>query len=124
MRPIEHKFYEIENNIDPESNFYNNLKNTCEYYTEEQFKQVKMDGNLSIIHFNSRSLNKNIGKIKKVLEKNKKFSVIAVSETWLNDQNDQKVELVGYEMYIEPVHLEEELPYMWIVISGAGWCRV
>ena len=48
---IEHNFYEMENNIDPDNNFYNNLNNTCEYYTEEQYKQVKMDGHFSIIHF-------------------------------------------------------------------------
>lgn len=29
----EHKLYEIEKDIDPENHFYNNINNSCEYYT-------------------------------------------------------------------------------------------
>ena len=59
----EHKPQDIENDIDPENNFYINTHSHCEYYTEEQFrKSVKMDRPISIIHFNSRSLNSNFEK--------------------------------------------------------------
>ena len=50
----------MENEVDPENKFYNSSPNQCEHYTEEQFTmKVKMDGVISIIHFNSRSLNTN-----------------------------------------------------------------
>ncbi len=64
----EHKLYETENYIDPENHFYNNTDNNCEYYTDDQFDcHVKMEGALSIIHFNSRSLCRNFRKIKDYL---------------------------------------------------------
>ena len=95
----DYKLYDIGHDIDPENNFYNTINNNCQYYTEEQYKQVNMIDTFSIIHFNSRSLNKNIGKIKKLLAKFKKFSVIAVSETWLTEENCQNVDLVGYDLF-------------------------
>ncbi len=55
----EHKLHEMENNIDPENNFFNNINCSCKYYTDEQFKSnIIMDGTLPIIHFNNRSLYK------------------------------------------------------------------
>ena len=62
--PREHKSYEFENDIDPDNNLYNNLNIKCEYYNDDQFKELKMDESFSIIHFNSRSLNKNFHKIR------------------------------------------------------------
>lgn len=47
----EHKLQEMENEIDPENNFFHNIQINCEYYTDEQFNvKVKMDGAVSIIH--------------------------------------------------------------------------
>ena len=34
----DHKPYEIGYDLDPENNFYNNINNNCQYYTDEQFK--------------------------------------------------------------------------------------
>ena len=60
----EHKLQDM-NEIDPENNFFHNIQIHCEYYTDEQFNvTVKMDRAVSIIHFNSRSLNSNFSKIK------------------------------------------------------------
>ena len=94
----DHKTHEIDYDLDPENNFYNNINNNCQYYTDDQFKKARMEG-ISIVHFNSRSLNKNFGKIKKYLAKFNKFSVIAVSETWLNDDKNVNVDLEGYELF-------------------------
>ena len=60
----EHKSQDIEKDIDPVNNFYNNIHNQCEYYTEDQLKRNGiMDGSISILHFNSRSLISHVSKI-------------------------------------------------------------
>lgn len=54
----EHKIQDIENNIDPENNLLGNINNSCRYHTENQYNTtIKSEHNISIIHFNSRSLN-------------------------------------------------------------------
>lgn len=85
----DHKLYELENDIDPEIHFYQNIDLNCEYYSEDKFNsEVKIDG-FSVIHFNSRSLYSNFSKIKKYLQQFKKrFSVIAISETWLRSDKE------------------------------------
>lgn len=91
----------MENEIDPENNFFYNIQINCEYYTDEQFNvKVKMDGAVSIIHFNSRSLNSNFSKIKQCLQQiEQKMTVIAISETWLIDDQAVMYEIEGYEMF-------------------------
>ncbi len=55
----------MENDIEPDNNFFNSLNNNCCYYTEEQFNRaINKDGKLSIIHINSRSLYANFSNIK------------------------------------------------------------
>ena len=95
----EYKSYEMGNDIDPENNYYSNIINDCEYYTEDQYRNLKMDGTFSIIHFNCRSLNKNFDNIKDYLEKFNKFSVIAFSETWMSDKKELNVEMEGYDLF-------------------------
>ena len=51
----DHKMHDFAD-IDPESNFFNGISNTCEYYNDEQFTNLKKEDAFSIIHFNSRSL--------------------------------------------------------------------
>lgn len=95
------KSKDIENEIDPENNFYKDMQSQCEYYTEEQYRRnVIMDGLISIIHFNSRSLNSNLAEIKHCLkELERKFTVIAISETWLDEEHIDTTEIEGYEMF-------------------------
>lgn len=85
----DHKLYELENDIDPEIHFYQNINISCEYYSEDKFNSnVKMEG-FSVIHFNSRSLYSNFSKIKDYIQQlQQKFSVIAISETWLSDDKE------------------------------------
>ena len=96
----EHHPQDIENDIDPENNFFPNIKNNCYYYTEEQFNNTIKSGNkISIIHFNSRSLYANFENIKYFLSQiTQPFSIIAVSETWMNSERAIDFELDGYEL--------------------------
>ena len=51
--------------VDPDNNFYNDMKVDCSYYTEAKFEQkTKCINALSIIHFNARSLNANFKNIR------------------------------------------------------------
>ena len=77
-------------NFDPDSNFFNEKINSVEstYYTHEEFVSFSsnLSENFSIIHLNIRSLHKNIDKLKDFLNDIKgKFSVIVLSETWIDD---------------------------------------
>ena len=63
----------------------------CNYHCSDTFNDLTKNidqENLSLIHFNSRSLNKNIDSITDYLKTlDHKFPLIAFSETWLNDNN-------------------------------------
>ena len=75
----------FETDIDPDTNFQNNLTSTCEYYTDLKVteKISKIHG-LYFIHFNARSLSKNFQKIKEyILEVIVQFGIIAISEIWM-----------------------------------------
>ena len=84
--------------IDPENNYFNNITLDCKYFTEDQLHHsISNNNGLSIIHFNSRSLNANFTKIEDCLHNiGHTFDVIAISESWLND-NNVIPELQGYE---------------------------
>ncbi len=88
--------HELEQDIDPDNNVFANLNNTLCYYTDEQYKSnVKSEHGMSVIHFSSRNLCANYQNIKDYLnfltrkgkkEKKRTFSVIAISQTWLNSE--------------------------------------
>ena len=92
--------HDIENDIDPETNFFHSLNNDCRYYNEEQFNNtIKTSHKLSIIHFNSRSLYANFHNIKYYLGQfSQPFNIIAITETWINNERGMDFELEGYEM--------------------------
>ena len=71
-------------NIDPDNHFHASIPTDTKCYSDEQFvRDVKSKGDLSFIHFNARSLNKNFQKIKDSIEDLKLFvDIIAISETW------------------------------------------
>lgn len=96
----EYKMQDIENNIDPENNLLININNSCSYYTDEQFNiTFQLVHDISMIHFNSRSLYANFQSIKDYLRQLKNlFSIIAISETWLNDEKGLDFEIDGYEL--------------------------
>ncbi|XP_051914873.1 uncharacterized protein LOC127596401 [Hippocampus zosterae] len=91
-----------ENNLDPDNNFFNNKQRVTnsDYYLDEQFNtNIKLENALSVIHLNSRSLYKNFTKIKEYLTKFNKFKIIAISETWLDEDKTTEMEIEGYEMF-------------------------
>ena len=96
----EYKRHEIGNNIDPDNNLFNEIIMDCEYYTEDQFRtRMKQQRVLTLLHLNSRSLLHEFGKIKDDLKQfDKRFNIIAITETWLHDSKEAEVELEGYEM--------------------------
>jgi hypothetical protein len=69
----------------------NDNNENCNYYYSDTFNNLTKhinENKLNLIHFNSRSLNKNIDNITDYLKTlNHKFPIIAFSETWLNDNN-------------------------------------
>jgi len=69
----------------------NNINDKCNYYCSDTFNARAKhlnNSNLSLIHFNSRSLTKNLDSITDYLiTLNHKFPLIAFSESWLNDNN-------------------------------------
>lgn len=97
--PFDTNFQEEERDTDPDSFLSEALSLECKYYTEEEIKAT--DEHFSLIHFNSRSLNRNFSKIKEYLSKFKfKFSVIAVSETWLGNERGH-IELDDYDLFYQ-----------------------
>lgn len=97
--PLNYKRNEFGSDIDPDEHFFNSVEYGCEYYTDDQYKSINTDGAFTVIHFNSRSLYKNYDSIKEYLSQFNKFSVIAMSETWLDEVKGSDVEIEGYQLF-------------------------
>ena len=76
----------------------------CNYYLEDSFNakclqlQVKPDS-FSMIHVNLRSIPKNLSKFEAYLHTlQNNFTVIGISETWLNETNASLYDLPGYKV--------------------------
>ena len=83
--------------------FYNGLNVDSVYYTEDEFNdkivtKVQAASTFSIIHFNARSMSANFNKLKSVLSSfDFTFDVIAVSETWLNNDDLDSFHMDDYD---------------------------
>ncbi len=95
-----HKPQDIENDIDPENNFFLNINSDCHYYSDDQYNSTFKNVNkISIIHFNIRRLYSNFDNIKDYLKQfNLPFNIILISETWINEERDMDFGLEGYEL--------------------------
>ena len=92
--------------IDPDMQFYlesNYIKNTkCDYYIEDTFvknisKIQKQKRALSMFHVNIKSLPKHFDELQQYLHMLAyDFSLIGISETWLNENNVDLYDLNGY----------------------------
>ena len=87
----EHNDYLIDDEADPDNNFFNRLHVDSHYYTDDQFNRkchtnAETD-NFALIHYNCRSLAKHFAMIRDHITSldSMTFDVIALSETWLND---------------------------------------
>ena len=91
--------YDFEQYIDPDNNIFNDLNKKCNYYTEEQLIMKLVRNDISIIHFNGRSMYTNFGKIQDHLNKYKNpFNIIAITETWFDLDRGTDFPLKGYEL--------------------------
>ena len=95
-----YKNLSLFHSIDPDSNFYSDVCD-CNYYTEGAFNEIIQNNlafseSLSSIHLNIRSLGCYFNSLTNLLVSiNHKFSVIGISETWLQDSL-HNVDIVGY----------------------------
>jgi hypothetical protein len=113
LETLEFNPFEINNdddifhsNVDPDLQYYNDqtyLENVsnCKYFTEDTFSKTSEDLALkncfSLIQLNIRSVPKNLSKFENYLSNiNHCFSVIGISETWLNETNKHCYPISGY----------------------------
>jgi hypothetical protein len=82
----------LANDADPDSHFYCDLNYFCDYFIiEDQFNkliqnEIHCSSQFSIFHLNIRSLDRNLNKLTNLLHKlNIQFSVIGITETWLQN---------------------------------------
>ena len=90
----------ISSDINPDTNFLT-LTSKCSYYNEPELNELignKKDAiNFSLLHLNARSLLKNFDKFTQLLDSSQhEFSAIGISETWLNNINEDYVIITGY----------------------------
>lgn len=83
--------------LDPDQHFYSLPE--CNYYVEDQLNVLlsKRDPLFSLLHLNIRSLNQNLQKLTSLLSMiNNTFSCIGITETWLQHNNTDYVNIEGY----------------------------
>ena len=94
--------------IDPDFHYFNdvNISNVlkCNYYFSESFsKLLRTRGvmnEFSVMHHNIRSLPANLSEFTIFLEEMQhNFSIIGISETWLNEDNVNLYGISGYESF-------------------------
>ena len=93
----------LNSNLDPDQNYYNAIINYIDardYYNEDTFKQMTKDPTnteFSILHLNIRSIMNKFDDFKAYLNSlEHDFSVIGLSETWLNSCNINNFPLPNY----------------------------
>ena len=93
--------------INPDLHFYQEFNQAtvkCNYYLETKFNDEisKPNGTkdvLSLCHVNIRSARKNLGDFENYLNMlNHDFTIIGLSETWLNDNDSDLYGLCGYKV--------------------------
>ena len=93
-KPLDYNEHCYAHEIYTECLFYHDLPTHCRHYTSAQCAtNVSSASNnrpnkLSVILFNARSLKANLSKIKDTIRSMEyKFQIIAISETWINENN-------------------------------------
>jgi hypothetical protein len=96
----------FSNDLDPDSHFYDNFDNHCDYFVEDQFKkmlnsQISCAPSFSLFHLNIRSLERNLSNLTNLLSTlNIEFSVIGITETWLKN-SEHSVDIEGWNLIID-----------------------
>ena len=84
---------------------------SCKNYTISGYNQLLSTYNgkdrLIILHANARSLSANIKYIKQLIDKSKVVpDVIAISETWLNEDTENDFEIPGYKFVFKSIQAQ------------------
>ena len=97
---LDYKIYDLVRDIDPETHALKFTDN-CKYYNDDEFgDDVELNEKFSLIHFNCRSLYANFTKLYDYLRLFKgRFKLIALSETWLNEEKGAEFPMEGYKLY-------------------------
>ena len=79
--------------------FSTEYESKSKYYNEEQFNAlIDAKNDFTILHINARSLYKNFENIKNYLMNfSKPFNIIALTETWGDEDKGMLFELEGYK---------------------------
>ena len=91
----------FDSSIDPDQNFFAEFKRNCKYVTQENFTaSVTVKNGISILHVNCRSIKCNFEALRDfLLDLKFECDVIAVSESWLNKDDDlSKIIIEGYTL--------------------------
>ena len=90
--------------IDPDLNYFNSLTaytsaTKCNYYTENLFnRNINDKGQFSVLHLNIRSLPKHHTELTNYLDELRlNFTVIGLSETWLNEVQHDLYDIDNYK---------------------------
>jgi hypothetical protein len=95
-----HNNIALSSNIDPDYNLFSDVFN-CDYYIENSLnemlaKKASYSDCVSLTHLNIRSINRNFNSLTTLLASiNNKFSIIGISETWLQDSS-HAADIDGY----------------------------
>ena len=99
----EKTYLTLNSDLDPHQNYYNQIITNvefCDYYDEDTFKcltEDSKDNQFSTLHLNIRSILNKFDDLKAYLNSLEyKFSVIGLSETWLNQNNMNDFPLPSY----------------------------
>src|SRR6218665_1884591 len=84
--------------LDPDINYYNERPIDCSYVTCEDLKPHVLRNNnlLSLLHINCRSISFKLGEVERLLIC-LNIDVLAVTETWLNNDTALSVNIPGYD---------------------------
>ena len=99
----------MENDIDPDIDFFCNVTDSSCYTTEEQYNEtIKTVNRLSIIHFSCRGLYENFNNIKEYRRQfSLMFPIIAIPESWIKPDKVKELWIrrikSGYKSRQKPV---------------------
>ena len=107
LRQLKFNPFDTDSNIaltENNANLNHSSKINCEYYLPNDFKKVlktktfTSNNILSMMHLNTRSLNNKFDSFKQLLNSLiVPFQIIGLTETWLNDTNDDLYKLDTYD---------------------------
>ena len=88
--------------IDPDVNFWDNVNYSSNLIAPENLyghvSHFDSDLTLSILHINTRSLIHKLSNVQTLIDQcNVEFSIIGLTETWLDDVSDRMVSIPGYK---------------------------